>query len=224
MILGMSHDYDLCNALPYGTDYIIRDIIIEDNVWIGMQVIVTPGARIGEGAVVGMGSIVTGEIPACAVAVGNPARVVKYRDIDRYKRLVAEHKFLNRIRRKAPKHKRHVRNNKKKFDALIANRGFLLSFEIEGVDQAWSSAILYELAMGTAAVLFGNADRFHLAIRADLLKQPSVCCHDIAQLIEVADMVNHGVDYEALSSDIDFLAENLANEDIHIRRDKLHGN
>ena len=52
-------------------------IHIEDNVWIGSGVQVLPGVKIGENSVIGSGSIVTKNIPANVVAVGNPCRVVR---------------------------------------------------------------------------------------------------------------------------------------------------
>ncbi len=52
------------------------DIIIEDDVWLGVGVIVMDGVRIGRGAVVGAGAVVTEDIPAYAIAVGVPARVI----------------------------------------------------------------------------------------------------------------------------------------------------
>ena len=52
---------------------------IGHDVWIGRNAVVLPGARIGNGAVVGAGAVVTKDVPAYAIAVGNPARVVKYR-------------------------------------------------------------------------------------------------------------------------------------------------
>lgn len=55
------------------------DIVVEDDVWLGYGVVVLVGARIGRGAVVGANSVVTGDIPAGAVAVGAPARVVRMR-------------------------------------------------------------------------------------------------------------------------------------------------
>ena len=55
-------------------------VIIEDGVWIGSHVVVLPGVRIGRGAVIGAGSVVTKSIPANAIALGVPARVVRMRD------------------------------------------------------------------------------------------------------------------------------------------------
>ncbi len=54
-------------------------IVIEDEAWLGTGVIVLSGVTIGLGAVVGAGSVVTKSIPAGAIAVGNPAKVIKYR-------------------------------------------------------------------------------------------------------------------------------------------------
>jgi len=53
--------------------------IIGNDVWIGTGVIILPGISIGDGAVIGAGSIVTKNIPPYAIAVGNPAKVIKYR-------------------------------------------------------------------------------------------------------------------------------------------------
>lgn len=53
------------------------DVTIGDNVWLGGNVCIMPGVTIGENAVIGAGSVVTKDIPANVVAVGNPCRVVK---------------------------------------------------------------------------------------------------------------------------------------------------
>ena len=53
------------------------DITIGNNVWLGGNVCVMPGVTIGDNAVIGAGAVVTKDIPANAVAVGNPAKVVK---------------------------------------------------------------------------------------------------------------------------------------------------
>jgi maltose O-acetyltransferase len=54
-----------------------QPIVIGDNVWLGGGAIVLPGVTIGENTVVGAGSVVTRDLPANVVAVGNPARVVR---------------------------------------------------------------------------------------------------------------------------------------------------
>jgi len=52
-------------------------VVLKKGCWIGANVIILPGVTVGENAVIGAGSIVTKSIPDLAVAVGNPARVIK---------------------------------------------------------------------------------------------------------------------------------------------------
>ena len=54
------------------------DITIGDNVWLGGGVIVLPGVTIGDNAVIGACAVVTKDIPANAIAAGNPAKVIRY--------------------------------------------------------------------------------------------------------------------------------------------------
>lgn len=54
-----------------------KPIKIYNDAWIGMNVIILKGVTIGEGAIVGAGSVVTKDVPAWTVVAGNPARVVK---------------------------------------------------------------------------------------------------------------------------------------------------
>lgn len=57
----------------------VADIFIEDNVWIGAHAVILGGVRIRSGAVIGAGAVVNKDIPAMAVAVGVPAKVIKFR-------------------------------------------------------------------------------------------------------------------------------------------------
>jgi len=52
-------------------------IVVGDNVWLGGGAILCPGVRIGDDTVVGAGAVVTGDLPAGVVAVGNPAHVLR---------------------------------------------------------------------------------------------------------------------------------------------------
>ena len=54
-------------------------IVIGSDVWIGKACVVLSGTKIGHGAIIGANSVVTSSIPPYAIAVGSPARVVKYR-------------------------------------------------------------------------------------------------------------------------------------------------
>ena len=56
----------------------ISPIIIEDGVHIGIGAIVLPGVTIGEGSVIGAGSIVSRDIPSHCVAVGSPAKAIRF--------------------------------------------------------------------------------------------------------------------------------------------------
>lgn len=55
------------------------DIIIGDGAWIGYGAMVRGGVRIGKYAVVGMGAVVTHDVPDYSIAIGNPARVIGLR-------------------------------------------------------------------------------------------------------------------------------------------------
>jgi len=73
------HDiYD--RSMPIGKT---QAVTIGNNVWLGDSVIVGKGVTIGDNAVIGAGSIVVKDIPANAIAVGNPATVIKYLDPDK---------------------------------------------------------------------------------------------------------------------------------------------
>lgn len=54
-------------------------IIIEDDVWIGDEALILSGVKIGKGAIVAAGSVVTKDIPPYAIVGGNPAKIIKYR-------------------------------------------------------------------------------------------------------------------------------------------------
>jgi maltose O-acetyltransferase len=56
-----------------------KKVIVEDDCWIGTRAIILPGRKIGKGAVVGAGAVVTKDVPPYAVVGGNPAVILKYR-------------------------------------------------------------------------------------------------------------------------------------------------
>ena len=60
--------------------HIKSDINIGSDVWIGANATILKGVTIGKGAVIGAGSVVTKNIPTYAIAVGNPCKIIKYRE------------------------------------------------------------------------------------------------------------------------------------------------
>jgi|AGTN01.3.fsa_nt_gi Acetyltransferase (isoleucine patch superfamily) len=54
-----------------------RDVIIEDNVWLGEGVCVLPGVTVGRCSIIGANAVVTKDIPAYCIAAGNPAKIIK---------------------------------------------------------------------------------------------------------------------------------------------------
>jgi maltose O-acetyltransferase len=56
-----------------------REVVIEDDVWIGTNAIILPGVRLGKGSIVAAGAVVTKDVPPYAIVGGNPARLLKSR-------------------------------------------------------------------------------------------------------------------------------------------------
>jgi acetyltransferase-like isoleucine patch superfamily enzyme len=59
-----------------------EDIVIGRDVWLGARVIVVAGVSIGDGCIVGAGSVVTRSLPPNSIAVGSPARIVGCREVE----------------------------------------------------------------------------------------------------------------------------------------------
>ena len=92
IIYTRTHNFDSedLNALPFDNISLIAPVIIEDYVWIGRKAMIMLGVTIGKGAVVGAGAVVAKDVPEYAVVVGNPAKVVKYRDREKFDKLYSE--------------------------------------------------------------------------------------------------------------------------------------
>lgn len=58
-------------------------VVIEEDVWIGLNCTILQGVTIGSGAIIGAGAVVTNDVPPGSIAFGIPARVVRHRDIAR---------------------------------------------------------------------------------------------------------------------------------------------
>lgn len=86
-ILGGNHRYDTLSTYPFKVlicgekkeAYTNGKIVVEDDVWIGMDSIILSGVRIGKGAIIAAGSVVTKDVGPYSIVGGNPAKFIKYR-------------------------------------------------------------------------------------------------------------------------------------------------
>jgi acetyltransferase-like isoleucine patch superfamily enzyme len=93
IILTTEHQYNGGESLPYDSTRFVKPVYIEDYVWMGFRTCVAAGARIGEGAIIGIGSIVVQDVPPLAIVAGNPAQVLTYRSSSEFE-LVKEKRAL----------------------------------------------------------------------------------------------------------------------------------
>lgn len=87
IILTVEHQYTGGESLPYDPVRLVKPVYIEDYVWIGMRASICAGVRIGEGAIIAMGSVVVEDVPPLAIVAGNPAQVLTYRSKPDFERL-----------------------------------------------------------------------------------------------------------------------------------------
>jgi virginiamycin A acetyltransferase len=108
--IGGNHNYKNVSTFPFDVGYVVGrifspsyvansipydrpnhyQVIIGHDVWIGQSTTIMGGVKIGNGALIGANSVVAKDIPPYAIAVGNPARVIKYRfDEETIKKLLA---------------------------------------------------------------------------------------------------------------------------------------
>jgi virginiamycin A acetyltransferase len=94
-----THGFFFNSELGYvpETNVPISSLVIEHDAWIGDSVIITPNCRrIGLGAVVGAGSIVTKDVPDFAVVAGSPARLIKWRFTPEMQEVIRNSKWWER--------------------------------------------------------------------------------------------------------------------------------
>lgn len=91
-ILTRNHNYnsDDLEMIPYDSRYIEKPVAIGAYCWIGARATILPGVKIGKGAVIAACSVVTKDVPDYAVVGGNPAKVIKYRNKERFEQLLRE--------------------------------------------------------------------------------------------------------------------------------------
>jgi acetyltransferase-like isoleucine patch superfamily enzyme len=71
------HPLDPAERREHFLDGAVAPVVIEDDVFIGMNALILKGVRLGTGCVIGAGSVVTRDVPPGAVAAGNPAQIVR---------------------------------------------------------------------------------------------------------------------------------------------------
>ena len=79
VILTLGHCYNDINTPINRQGDFASKVIIENDVWIGIRSIILQGVRIGEGAIVGAGAVVTNDVPPWTIVGGVPAKILKRR-------------------------------------------------------------------------------------------------------------------------------------------------
>lgn len=81
IIIGENHRFDRRDIPMRLQGYQkFQPVQIEDDVWIGAKTMILPGIRIGKGAILAAGAIITKDVPPYSICGGNPAHVIRYRD------------------------------------------------------------------------------------------------------------------------------------------------
>ena len=78
-ILTHTHNIERTD-IPMGLQGVrVAEVVVGNDVWIGMRVVIMPGVKVGNGAVLGSCAVVTKDVPDFAVVGGVPAKIIKYR-------------------------------------------------------------------------------------------------------------------------------------------------
>ncbi len=103
-LLGVNHQTETFTTFPLYTRLIKPSpidavskgpIIIEDEVWIGTNALIFSGVRVGKGAIIAAGAIVTKDVPPYAIVGGNPTKIIKYRYSDDIIKLLIPIKLID---------------------------------------------------------------------------------------------------------------------------------
>lgn len=97
-ILNRNHKFDRID-IPINDQgfYDSKQTIIEDDVWIGLRSILTPGRRVRKGTIVAMGSVLTKDFPEYSIVGGNPSKLIKSRLENKEDQKLADIKLVNNL-------------------------------------------------------------------------------------------------------------------------------
>ena len=93
LLITQNHNWKNAKSIPYDDEYVLTNITIEDNVWLGSKVTILGNATIGEGSIIQAGSVVVNDIPPLSIAGGHPATVFSKRDEQHYNECLKMGKF-----------------------------------------------------------------------------------------------------------------------------------
>jgi maltose O-acetyltransferase len=96
VVLTSSHDHRKGELLPYDVFDVHRPVTIGRGVWFGYRALVCPGVTIGDGAIVGMGAVVTRDVGKGVIVGGNPAVPIGSRPEAEVDQRVAEGSFFHK--------------------------------------------------------------------------------------------------------------------------------
>jgi maltose O-acetyltransferase len=101
VILSSLHNFnwETSTMVPYDEVELLKPVVIRRACWVGMRTIILPGVELGEGCVVGAGSVLTKSWPAGAILGGAPANAIGQRDMNHFQKCCNEGRFYMRLKK-----------------------------------------------------------------------------------------------------------------------------
>jgi len=112
-IITSNHNYDetKINLLPFDNTLIMKKVSIGNYCWIGRNVMIMAGVKIGDGVIVAAGSVVTKSVDEFCIIGGNPAKIIKLRDKEKILKLMSHKKCWNNKKINKSNKKIYLRQN-----------------------------------------------------------------------------------------------------------------
>lgn len=87
LVLTTEHHFMRATSLPFDRVRLVKPVHIGDYVWLGARAMILSGVRIGDGAIIGLGSVVTRDVAPLSIVAGNPAQVIGQRSAEAFEQL-----------------------------------------------------------------------------------------------------------------------------------------